>query len=57
MLQLCGKIKARMKMPADADDAAMQALALANPDLQAAIAGRPVRKVICVRGRLVNVVA
>jgi leucyl-tRNA synthetase len=57
VLQLCGKIKARMKMPADADDAAMQALALANPDLQAAIAGRPVRKVICVRGRLVNVVA
>jgi leucyl-tRNA synthetase len=57
VLQLCGKIKARMKMPADADDAAMQALALANPELQAAIAGRPVRKVICVRGRLVNVVA
>jgi leucyl-tRNA synthetase len=44
-------------MPADADDAAMQALALANPELQAAIAGRSVRKVICVRGRLVNVVA
>ncbi|MGI5868342.1 MAG: leucine--tRNA ligase [Kiritimatiellia bacterium] len=57
VLQLCGKIKARMNMPADADPATMEALALENPDLQAAIAGRPVRKVICVPGRLVNVVA
>ena len=56
-VQVCGKIKARLMMPADADDAAMQALALADPGVAQAIAGRPVRKVICVRGRLVNIVA
>ena len=56
-VQVCGKIKARLMMPADADDAAMQALALADPGVAQTIAGRPVRKVICVRGRLVNIVA
>jgi leucyl-tRNA synthetase len=56
LIQVQGKPKARILMPADADEAAQKAIALAHPDVIAALAGRPVRKVICVPGRLVNIV-
>ncbi len=57
VVQVSGRIKARLMMPVDADSSAMQEHALAHPDVQAAVDGRPVRKVICVPGRLVNIVA
>ena len=44
-------------VPADADDDAMREAALADEKVQTAIAGKTVRKVICVKGRLVNIVA
>ena len=44
-------------VPADANDDAMREAALADEKVQAAIAGKTVRKVICVKGRLVNIVA
>jgi leucyl-tRNA synthetase len=56
LVQVQGKPKARILMPADADEATQKALALAHPDVIAALAGRPVRKVICVPGRLINIV-
>ncbi len=56
LVQVQGKPKARVMMPVDADEAAMQALALAQPAVTAALGGRPIRKVICVPGRLVNIV-
>jgi leucyl-tRNA synthetase len=43
-------------VPAKADAAAVEALALAHADVVAAIAGRPVKKVVVVPGRMVNVV-
>jgi leucyl-tRNA synthetase len=43
-------------MPADADNDTMTKLALENADVQAAIAGKNVVKIICVKGRLVNLV-
>ena len=57
LVQVLGRPKARLMMPPDADAAKMQELALANEQVQQAIAGKTVRKVICVPGRLVNIVA
>ncbi|MFW5803413.1 MAG: leucine--tRNA ligase, partial [Verrucomicrobiota bacterium] len=57
LIQVNGKPKARVNMPADADQETMKRIALDNPDVQAAIAGAAVRKVVAVPGRLVNIVA
>ncbi|MHC5111246.1 MAG: leucine--tRNA ligase [Planctomycetota bacterium] len=56
-VQVCGKIKGRITVAADADDEALQAAALADEKVAASIAGKTVRKVIVVKGRLVNIVA
>jgi leucyl-tRNA synthetase len=55
-VQIQGKIKARLMVPTKADAAAIEALALAHADVIAAIAGRPVKKVVVVPGRMVNIV-
>ena len=55
-VQIQGKIKARLMVPAKADAAAIEALALAHADVVAAIAGRAVKKVVVVPGRMVNIV-
>ena len=57
LVQVLGKPKARIMVPADADENALREAALADEKVQAAIAGKTVRKVICVKGRLVNIVA
>ena len=54
-VQVGGKIKSRVMVAADADEAASQAAALADPKVVAAIGGRPVRRVIVAKGRLVNI--
>ncbi len=56
-VQVKGKIKARIKVAADTDQATVEAAALADPDVQRAIDGREIRRVIVVPGRLVNVIA
>jgi leucyl-tRNA synthetase len=56
LLQVLGKPKARIRVPADADEAALRNAALENPQVREAIAGKDVRKVICVKGKLVNIV-
>jgi len=57
LVQVLGKPKARVMMPVDATEAAMQELALKQEAVQVALAGKPIRKVICVPGRLINIVA
>ena len=57
LIQLCGKPRVRMMMAKDIDSETMQKLALANPEVQNMLAGKTVRKVITVPGRLVNIVA
>ncbi len=54
-VQVGGKIKSRVMVAADADEAGIQALALADPKVVAAIGGKPIRKVIVAKGRLVNI--
>jgi len=56
LVQVLGRPKARITMPTAADQSAMQELALADPDVQAAVAGKTIVKVIAVPGRLVNIV-
>ena len=56
VVQVNGKVRDKMTAPADADQAALQALALASPKVVEALAGAAPKKVIVVPGRLVNVV-
>jgi leucyl-tRNA synthetase len=56
VVQVNGKIVERVLIPADMDQAEMEKLAHANSKVIEAIAGRTVRKVIAVKGKLVNIV-
>jgi leucyl-tRNA synthetase len=55
-VQIQGKIKARLMVPTNADASAIEALALAHADVVSALAGRAVKKLIVVPGRMVNIV-
>jgi leucyl-tRNA synthetase len=55
-VQVAGNVKARVRVAADAGEAAVKAAVLADPDVVAALAGRQIRRVIVVPGRLVNLV-
>ena len=55
-VQVNGKVRARIVVAADADDAAVIAAALAEDNVAAHVAGRPLRKSIVVPGRMVNLV-
>ena len=46
-----------LSVPADADEKALETAALAEQRVVEAIAGKTVRKVVVVKGRLVNIVA
>jgi leucyl-tRNA synthetase len=56
MLQVNGKLRGAVRVPASADLAAIEAAALASPDFERFGEGRAVKRVIVVPGRLVNVV-
>jgi leucyl-tRNA synthetase len=56
-VQVLGKIKDRIKVPADLDEKGLEQAALASEKIQSIIAGKQVRKVIVVKGRLVNIIA
>jgi leucyl-tRNA synthetase len=56
VVQVNGKLRARVQVPAGADEAVARAAALADPGVAKFVAGQPVRKLIYVPGKLVNVV-
>jgi leucyl-tRNA synthetase len=56
-IQIMGKVRHRMLVPAAADAATLEQLALADPKVQELLAGKTVRKVIALQGKLVNFVA
>lgn len=56
-VQVCGKLRARIVVAADAGEEQIRQAALQEPKVQEAIAGKPVKKVIVIKGRLVNIVA
>jgi leucyl-tRNA synthetase len=55
-VQVNGKVRGRLTVPADVTDADLETLALADPGVQAHTAGKPVKKVVIARGRLVSIV-
>ncbi|WP_192036711.1 leucine--tRNA ligase [Halomonas sp. YLGW01] len=56
VVQVNGKLRARLEVPADADKAAIEAQAMAAENVQRHLEGKTVRKVIVVPGKLVNIV-
>lgn len=56
-VQVCGKLRGRITVAADADSAQMQAAAEADPGVQKHLEGKTVIKVIAVPGKMVNFVA
>jgi leucyl-tRNA synthetase len=57
VLQVAGKTRGSVRVPAGADKAAIEAIALAAPEAVRWMEGRPAKKVVVVPGRLVNIVA
>jgi leucyl-tRNA synthetase len=55
-VQVNGKLRARLTVPADIADDELERRALADPSVLAHTAGRTVRKVVIARGRLVSLV-
>jgi len=57
VVQVNGKVRGRVQVPAEADRAQVESAALESPAVQRFTEGLTVRKVILVPGKLVNVVA
>jgi leucyl-tRNA synthetase len=55
-VQVNGKLRGSIRVPKQADKAAIEKLALANPNVQKFIAGQSTKKIVVVPGRLVNLV-
>jgi leucyl-tRNA synthetase len=55
-VQVNGKVRSKLTVPAGIDKAALEAAALADPRVREIIGDKPVRKVIVVPGKLVNIV-
>ena len=56
LIQVMGKPKARMMMAGGLSATEMKQIAIAHEDVKKAVADRSIKKVICVPGRLVNIV-
>jgi leucyl-tRNA synthetase len=55
-MQINGKLRDVISIPASANDEELTQIALSNPKTSALIASRTIRKVIVVKGKLVNIV-
>jgi len=55
-VQVNGKLRGTLDLPKDSDDQTAETGALALENVSAAIAGKPIRKVIIVPNRIINVV-
>ncbi len=56
-VQINGKVRGKVQVPADADDATVMKLVLEDQRIQTALEGKTVVKSFVVAGRLVNLVA
>ncbi|MBM7332569.1 MAG: leucine--tRNA ligase [Alcanivorax sp.] len=57
VVQVNGKVRAKLEVPADADKDTLEKLARDEPNVQRFIDDKTVRKVIVIPGKLVNIVA
>ncbi len=56
VIQVNGKLRDRLEVPAGIDDESLRQAARANEKVRSAAAERPIQDIIVVPGRLVNVV-
>ncbi len=56
-VQIMGKVRSKIRVPADADAETIEKAALADGKIASLLEGKTVRKVIVVPGRMVNIVA
>ena len=56
VVQVNGKVRGRIEVPAEADEASIEAAALAEPNVARFVADKTIRKRIVVPGKLVNLV-
>jgi leucyl-tRNA synthetase len=56
VVQVNGKKRGDVRVPREADSKAIETLVLADPSVQKHVSGQPIKKVVVVPGRLVNVV-
>jgi leucyl-tRNA synthetase len=56
VLQVNGKLRGKLTVAADAAKEAIEAAALASPEAQKHMEGKPAKKVVVVPGRLINIV-
>ena len=56
-VQVNGKLRAKITMPTDAEEETVKEKALQDENVQRAIEDKEVRKVIFIKGRLINIVA
>ena len=57
IVQVNGKLRAKLQVPADSDKTTLEDLAKTEPNVQQHTEGKTIRKVIVVPGKLVNIVA
>ena len=56
VVQINGKVRAKLEMPAGLDGAKLEAAVMADPTVKERLDGRPVVKTIVVPDKLVNIV-
>jgi leucyl-tRNA synthetase len=56
VLQVNGKLRGNMRVPREAARETIEKMALTHPSVQKYVNGQPIKKVVVVPGRLVNVV-
>jgi len=56
VIQVNGKLRSKFTVPAGTDEETMKTIALADEKVQPFMEGKQVRKVICIPGKLVNIV-
>ena len=56
VIQVRGKVRSRLQVPADIDDASLEAMALKDENALKFIDGKAIKKVIVVKKKLVNIV-
>ncbi|HVH43552.1 MAG TPA: leucine--tRNA ligase [Labilithrix sp.] len=55
-VQVNGKARASIQIPADADEATAKAIALEDPKIQDFTSGKAIKKIIYVKGRILNLI-
>ena len=57
VVQVNGKVRTRLDVPVQIGKAELEKLALTNADVQAFLAGKTIKKVIVIPGKLINIAA